>query len=134
LLPDGFYTLRRDDHDALVIACGARAAEGAAPHPSFAMVATLAATGVSIEDLLRLAGSSVAAGPMLGECRIVQSGEFRFDVQYRIVRQFLSIERKTSRRFGAMDLLRFVARMFEPAGNAVAEVTYSWVLPKRSVP
>ncbi len=98
------------------------------------MVATLAATGVSIEDLLRLAGSSVAAGPMLGECRIVQSGEFRFDVQYRIVRQFLSIERKTSRRFGAMDLLRFVARMFEPAGNAVAEVTYSWVLPKRSVP
>jgi hypothetical protein len=98
------------------------------------MVATLAATGTSIEELLRIAGSSLAEGPMLAECRVVNTGVLRFDVPYRVTRELLSLDRKKSRRFGAMDLLRFVARLFEPDGASIAEVTYTWVLPKRNVP
>jgi hypothetical protein len=94
-LPDGTYLIRRDDNASLITASGARSADTAGPHASFAMVATLAATGTSIEELLRIAGSSIADGPMLA------------------------------------DLLRFVARLFEPDGAPVAEVTYTWVLPKR---
>jgi len=133
-LPDGTYSIRRDDNDSLITASGGRPDARSGPHPSFATVATLAATGTSIEEVLRIAGSSVAAGPMLGECRVVISGVLRFDLCYRVTREVVSIERKQSRRFGAMDLLRFVARMFDPNGAAVAEVNYTWVLPKRGVP
>jgi hypothetical protein len=130
-LPDGTYLIRHDDNASLITASGARSADTAGPHASFAMVATLAATGTSIEELLRIAGSSIADGPMLAECRVVISGVLNFDVPYRVTRELVSIERKKSRRFGAMDLLRFVARLFEPDGAPVAEVTYTWVLPKR---
>jgi hypothetical protein len=130
-LKDGTYTIRCDANASLLTASGASTSDTTHPHASFAMVATLAATGTSIEELLRIAGSSVAEGPMLAECRVVNTGVLRFDVPYRVSRELVSIERKKSRRFGAMDLLCFVARMFEPDGAAIAEVTYTWVLPKR---
>lgn len=130
-LPDGTYSIRRDDNASLITASGGRDVGASGAHPSFATVAALAASGTSIEEILRVAGSSVAEGPMLGECRVVITGVLRFDICYRVTRELVSIERKKSRRFGAMDLLRFVARLFEPSGASVAEVTYIWVLPKR---
>jgi len=133
VLPDGTYSIRRDDNAFLFTASGGQPAGTADPHSSYAMVATLAASGTSIQEMLLVAGSSIADGPMLAECRVVITGRLRFDVAYRVTRELLSLERKKSRRFGAMDLLRFVTRIFEPEGALIAEVTYTWVLPKRSV-
>jgi hypothetical protein len=129
-LPDGEYTIERRWNDAIVTATGAERQNDASPHPAFAMVATLAATGVGIEDLCRLCGSSVADGPMLGECRVVIHQPLKFDLQYVVKRRVLSLEHKKGRRLAAMDLLRFVAELHEPDSVKAAEVTYTWVMPK----
>jgi hypothetical protein len=130
-LPNGEYRIERDCNDAILAATGcAPYHAGDAPHPSLATVATLAATGLTIDDLCSLCDASVADGPMLGECRIVQHRPLAFDLLYSVKRRVLSIERKKSRRLGEMDLLRFVAELQEPGAAVAAAVTYTWVLPK----
>jgi hypothetical protein len=130
-LPDGEYRIERDCNNAILEATGsAPHHHGEAPHPSLATVATLAATGLTIDDLCRLCDASVADGPMLGECRIVQHRPLVFDLLYSVKRRVLSIERKHSRRLGEMDLLRFVAELQEPDATIAAAVTYTWILPK----
>lgn len=128
ILPEGVYTITRARNDAVLRSTGAPAADG--PHPVFAAIATLAGTGLSIGQLLGLVGASADDGPMLGEIRIRRQRPLRFDVPYRITRRILSMERKASRRLGAMDVLRFVATMHD-AALPVAEVTYTWILPRR---
>jgi len=130
-LPEGEYTLSRASHDALVRASGALPDRWPDPHPILASTATLAATGLGIAELCRIAGWAIEAGPMLGECRLDFRGRLRFDVRYRVTRQLLSLERKASARFGAMDRLRFVATLHDPEHGAVAAVTYTWLLPRR---
>jgi hypothetical protein len=129
--PGGSFTISRESNDGLAEASGGTAF--AAPHLGFALVGTLARNGFGVEQLCRLCGASVLDGPLLAECRMTFRRPLRFDVEYRVCAKVVSVERKKSRRLGAMDLLRFIATLSEPGGVAVAEVLYSWVLPQRGV-
>lgn len=129
VLPGGTYTIRAD-RDA-VVARITGASDAGSPHPIFASVATLAATGLPIADLCRRCNKSIDDGPMLGECEITFLGPLRFDVAYQVERHIESMTRKTSRRLGAMDLLRFTASMRAPDGDIAARVAYTWIFPIR---
>jgi hypothetical protein len=129
-LPDGEFTITREQNEAVLSAIGARPG-GVEPHPILASVATLAASGISIEDLLALADSGAEDGPMLGECRIQTHRPLRYDFTYFVRRRFVSLERKPSRRLGSMGLFTFVASLIEPDGHSAADVTYTWILPER---
>jgi hypothetical protein len=127
--PGGSFTISRESNDGLAAASGGTAC--GVPHLGFAIVGTLAENGFGVEQLCRLCGASVSDGPLLAECRMTLHRPLRFDVEYRVCAKIVSVERKKSRRLGAMDLLRFMATLFEPGGEAAAEVVYSWVLPRR---
>jgi hypothetical protein len=127
--PGGFFKVSRESNDRLAEASGSTAF--AVPHLGFAIVGTLARNGFSVEQLCRLCGASVSDGPLLAECRMTLHRPLRFEVEYRVCAKVVSVERKKSRRLGAMDLLRFIATLSEPGGEAAAEVLYSWVLPRR---
>jgi hypothetical protein len=127
--PGGFFTVSRESNDRLAEASGSTVF--AVPHLGFAIVGTLARNGFGVEQLCRLCGASVLDGPLLVECQMTFRRPLRFDVEYRVCAKVVSLERKNSRRLGAMDLLRFIATLSEPGGEAATEVLYSWVLPRR---
>ena len=129
-LPSGQYTLTAQGDASLREACAATALFPAQALPVFASVATLAADGLSIEELIRLCGAAMEDGPMLGECAMTFHRPLRTGITYRIDRQVRSLERKASRRLGTMDLLHLVVTVTEPGGVPAAEVVYTWVLPK----
>lgn len=128
-LADGEFTIPADYGDAVRDATGAVRGDG--PPPTIlATVATLAASGASIDSLLAQAGASVADGPMLGECTITAHARLQYGCCYRVTRRFVSLSRKRSTRLGAMDVLVFVATLVAPGGTVTADVRYTWILPK----
>lgn len=128
--PDGEFAIPEEFGRAVRSTTGGTWDAGAPPPEILANVATLAASGLSIEGLLAAVGASVADGPMLGECVIVLHHRLRYGLRYRVARRFVSLERKRSARLGAMDVFVFVATLVEPDGTAAAEVTYTWILPR----
>ena len=127
--PGGRFIINRESNAAVAEASGS--AVSAAPHLVFALVGTLARNGFGVEQLCQMCGASVLDGPLLGECRMSFRRALKFDLEYRVSARVVSIERKTGRRLGTMDLLRFVATLSEPCGRTAAEIFYAWVLPRR---
>lgn len=131
VLPDGTFTIPVDYGGAVLASTGGRLPHGtSSPPPILASVATLAADGASIETILAMAGGSIAEGPLLGECDIQVHRCLEYQTPYRVTRRFLSLRRKPSTRLGEMDVFVFLASLVHPTGDVVADVTYTWILPK----
>lgn len=129
-LPSGLYTLTGEDEARLREAMGAAGLFPGQAHPAFAAVATLAADGLTIEELVERCGATMADGPLVGRCAMTFHRALRTDVTYRVDRHVRSLVRKPSRSLGTMDVLELVVTMKEPDGTVAAEVTHTWMLPK----
>lgn len=130
-LPDGEFTVASSADAALRQATGAPVSPR--PHAAIANVATLAASGASLDALFAMFDASLADGPMLGECRVRFTRPLEFRT-YRVARRFVDVVRKRSRRLGTMDVVRFVAALHDEGEEPAAEVEYTWIVPRRGAP
>ena len=111
-IPDGRYWLTPAMDDAL------RAASSAPPrgkdrraHPAFAFVMALGGMGVDIGTLCAHLGVPFNTGAVLGRCSITFDRSILVDQSYDVSASLTSINRKSSRRFGATDHLCFAMRI-----------------------
>lgn len=130
-LPGGDYLLSAAENARLCAALGTTADPDGRAHPLFYYIATQVGMGISVAELLRLCDFDVADGPLMSGSDVVMADDLRVDERYRIEGEIVSLDRKPSRTFGAIDRLRFRLRLRDTAGQIVADCTNEWVLPRR---
>jgi hypothetical protein len=129
--PGGIYRIGRADNEALCEAVGTTADPGGRAHPIFYFIGTQVGSGISVADLLALCDFDVADGPLMAGSSAAWHGELMVDADYRVAGEILSLVRKPSRTFGAVDLLSFRLTLTDSTDLIVVECTNQWVLPRR---
>lgn len=130
-LPGGTYELTAEENARLCRALGAAPDPEGRAHPLFYYVATQVGMGISVADLLRLCDFDVADGPLMTGSDMTLTEELRVGQVYEVEGEIVSLERKPSRTFGAVDKLRFRVRLRDTAQRIVVDCTNEWVLPRR---
>ena len=130
--PGGTFRITREENADL---CGAISStpdpEGRA-HPIYYYIATQASMGISVADLCALCDFDVNDGPMMATSKVEFAEDLRVDHDYRVDGEIVSVVRKSSRTFGAMDLLTYRLTLADPSdGREVAACVNEWVLPRR---
>src|ERR1700722_10693536 len=105
--PGGRFRITRDENAAFCDAAGATPDPDGRAHPIFYYIATQAAMGISVADLCALCDFDVADGPMMASSNVEFLGELAVDQDYEVGGEILSLIRKPSRTFGAVDLLTY---------------------------
>jgi hypothetical protein len=131
-LTEGTY--RIDDWADMLLRDNLDVAESGdgAVHPLWGYIATQCGIGVGVGELLEMAGSSAADGPMLASVDMVTHVEPRIGVEYRVTGEIVGLVHKEGRKTGPFDLLTFVERLHDADGTVVVECTNVFVLPRRS--
>jgi hypothetical protein len=99
-------------------------------HPSWILLGGLRGMGMSIDDLIRLAGSDPDAGVVFGETELEQFEPLGADHRYLVSGEITDLRRRTSRRAGVIDLLDFRLDISNEAGELVATHTETLVFPR----
>lgn len=131
ILPSGSYRLTRAENERLCRAVGADPDPSGRAHPLFYYVATQVGIGISVEGLLALCAFDVADGPLMIGSEAVFASELLVDETYQVEGEIVSLVRKPSRTFGAVDLLSFRLTLRDQAGEARVECVNQWMLPRR---
>ena len=131
-LPGGWYDIVAEENMALCTALGGEPDAHGLAHPIYAYVATQAAMGVTVAQLCALCAFDVADGPMIAESDILFERSLMVGQRYHVGGEIVSLTRKPSRTFGAVDLLHYRLAMTDAAGRAVATCSNRWVLPRRT--
>jgi hypothetical protein len=131
IFPGGVYRISRAENEALCAAVGAAPDPDGRAHPIFYYIATQAGMGLSVGALLALCDFDVADGPLMVGGSVAFLGDLRVDETYNVTGEIVSLVRKPSRAFGAVDLLTFTLSLGGAAAVPVATCTNQWVLPRR---
>jgi hypothetical protein len=131
-LPGGSYRITREENATLCEALGSAPAGDDRAHPIFYYVATQAAMGVTVEGLCQMCDFKIADGPMMAQSTVSFDRDLLVERDYAVHGAIISLERKNSRTFGALDLLTYELRVSETDGASVARCVNQWVLPRRS--
>lgn len=129
--PGGRYTITRDENTLLCKAVGAVPATNDQAHPVFAYVATQAAMGWTVDELLALCGARSDDGPLITATRIDWLRPLIVERDYEVEGEIIDLSRKKSRTFGAVDTLDYRLRMRN--GELVLTITNRWVIPRRGI-
>jgi hypothetical protein len=130
--PGGRHRISRDENEALCRAVGSAPDPLGRAHPIFYYIATQAAMGMSVAELCELCDFDVADGPMMAQSKVTFDGELMVDRDYLVGGEILSLVRKPSRTFGAMDLLTYELTLRDDEGHVAATCVNQWVLPRRN--
>lgn len=130
-LPGGTYRISRAENDALCASIGAAVASDDRAHPIFYYIATQVGMGISVADLLALCDFDVADGPLMVGSKANFSGELLVERDYAVSGRIVSMVRKSSRAFGAMDLMTFTLLLQDEGGDTLLSCTNQWVLPRK---
>jgi hypothetical protein len=130
-LPGGTYRISRAENEALCASVGAAAAADDRAHPIFYYIATQVGMGISVADLLALCDFDVADGPLMVGSKAKFAGELLVEQDYAVSGTIDSLVRKSSRAFGAMDMLSFTLALQDEAGATILSCTSQWVLPRK---
>jgi hypothetical protein len=95
-------------------------------------VATQCGMGISVDGLLKLCDFDVLDGPVMAGGNVRFDSDLRVDTDYVVEGEIVSLVRKPSRTFGAVDVLSFRLVMSDASGVKALECTNQWVLPRRS--
>lgn len=131
-LPGGTYRLTAADNERLCLALGVGSGRREAAHPLFYYIATQVGMGLSVQGLLGLCDFDVADGPLMTGSDASIEQELKVDHTYRVEGEIVSLVRKPSRTFGAVDLLRFRLRLLDEDGNLAVDCVNNWILPRRN--
>lgn len=129
-LPVGRFTITDEENDRLVRALGGSSLLEGEAHSVWAYIAAQRGIGISVQDLLALAGFDIADGPMLASCQLTFATPLRVDREYRVEGEIVALERKRGRRAGAFDLLTVEERLLE-GRQLVSTVRNVFVLPRK---
>ena len=99
-------------------------------HPILYYVATQAAMGLSVEDLLQRCDFRPEDGPLMSESEVLFSGDIEVGRRYAVSGGIVSLQRKPSRSFGTVDVLKFELRLCRDDGSEVLRCVNTWVLPR----
>lgn len=130
-LPGGRYRIDPEENAAICGAVGAEVETDGRAHPIFYYIATQVGMGISVEDLLSLCDFDVSEGPLMTGSIAWFAGELRVDTDYVVQGEIVSLVRKPSRTFGAVDLLSFRLVLADTSGTETVECINEWVLPRR---
>lgn len=130
-LPGGTFRITADENQLLCRSVGTKPAASGTAHPIFYYIATQVGMGLTVADLLKLCDFDVADGPLMTASNVTFNRELRVDETYRVEGEIVSLVRKPSRTFGAVDLLDFRLRLIGQDGKQDLECTNQWVLPRR---
>jgi len=129
--PGGTYRITREENLALCDAIGAEPDPSGRAHPIFYYIATQVGMGLTVAELCERCDFDVADGPMITHSDAEFEGELCVEKDYAISGEIVSLVRKPSRTFGAVDLLTYQLRMsLEEPGYCVV-ATNRWILPRR---
>jgi hypothetical protein len=129
--PGGRYRISREENLALCAAVEAQPDPAGRAHPIFYYIASQSAMGLSVAELCALCDFDIADGPMITQSNVVFDGEMLVDREYVVSGEIVSLVRKPSRTFGAVDLLTFNLQLEDADGGICATCTNQWVLPRR---
>lgn len=130
-LPGGRYRITSQENALFCTAIGSTPDLDGRAHPVFYYIATQAAMGVSVAELCAICDFDVADGPMMAQSRVDFDTDLMVDLDYLISGEIVSLVRKPSRTFGALDLLTYRLVASDMSGNRVAQCTNQWILPRR---
>jgi hypothetical protein len=130
-LPGGEYRITAEENRRLCETVHAVPAADGSAHPIYAYIAAQSGMGLSIEELPTLCEFDVADGPLFSNCHTRHLSALRTEETYFIGAEILTLTRKPSRKLGVIDVLEFHLTMSDATGERVAEVTNTWILPRR---
>lgn len=132
-LPGGEYRISTEENLRMCEALYTEPAADGSAHPIYGYVATQSGMGVSIDGLLEICEFDVADGPMIGGSNARYFCEIQTNETYRVSGKIVSLTRKTSKKLGVIDVLEFKLTLARVSGEAVVEVTNTWILPRRGL-
>jgi hypothetical protein len=130
-LPGGRVTITAAENDAVCRLLRTQPAWDGTAHPLLAFVAMQGAMGVSVEELLALAGALAADGPMVGSYGLQQAAKLVIGREYEVTGEIVGLERKIGRKTGPFDILSFRLTIGVSGEPPVATSLSSWILPRR---
>jgi acyl dehydratase len=130
-LPGGSVTITAADNAAVCDVLRTSPAPDGTAHPVFAFVAMQGAMGVSVDELLGLAGAVAADGPMVGSYELEQTAPLRIGEEYVVGGEIVGLERKVGRKTGPFDVLTFRLTLGVQGGDPFATSMSAWILPRR---
>jgi hypothetical protein len=101
-------------------------------HPLLSFIAMQGAMGVSVDELLAMAGAVVADGPMVGSYELAQTAPLRVGQEYVVGGEIVGLERKVGRKTGPFDIFTFRLAIGLDSEPPLASSLNVWVLPRRS--
>lgn len=131
--PGGRYKITGAQSAALCAALGSDPAATARVHPIYYYIATQVGMGLTVEQLCARCDFDVADGPVMTRSHVRFERELVFDEEYEVTGEILSLVRRPSRTFGAVDVLTYGLRLIDASGGVAAVCTNEWVLPRRNV-
>jgi hypothetical protein len=130
-LPGGSFTITAADNTVVCEVLRTSPAGDGTAHPVFAFVAMQRAMGVSVDELLGLAGAVAADGPMVGSYELEQTAPLVVGQEYVVAGEIIGLERKVGRKTGPFDVLTFRLTLGLDAEEPFATSTSAWILPRR---
>jgi hypothetical protein len=91
-------------------------------HPAWIVLGALRGMGISLDDLIELAGATPEDGVVFGETDYEQHAPLRSDTEYTVRGAVTSVTRREGRRAGAFDVL-VIELNIEQADGALAAVS-----------
>lgn len=129
-LPGGHYTITSEDNNSLCAAVGATPDRSGNAHPIFYYIAGQCGMGLSVAEMLSLCDFDVANGPMLTRSEVHFDRDLRVGENFEVSGEILSLVRKPSRTFGAVDQLSFRLDLIDATGNRALSAIHHWILPR----
>lgn len=97
-------------------------------HPVWILLGCLRGMGVSIDELVALAGMEPDSGVLFGETEVDQRLPLRAGIDYRVRGGIVDIERRHGRKAGIFDVMTFAMEILDPSGEVVAANSQSFIL------
>jgi hypothetical protein len=102
-------------------------------HPLMLYMATQAGMGISLQDLFTMFLGKSEDGPMLGEWSMQAYGAVKLGVEYSVTGGIVEVQRKTGKKTGVFDIIKFELQMRETADpdELVGVTRSSFIFPRR---
>ncbi len=126
----GTITISAEENRALCQTMGVEPDANGQAHPSYFYIATQIGMGLTVAELCAACDFAVENGPMMASSGAVFHHPIMTGQPYRVRGAVMGLDRKQSRKLGAMDLLDYRLRLETLDGTCIVETRNVWVLPR----
>lgn len=127
------YVILAAENAALCRSTGVEPAADGTAHPIYFFIATQLGMGLTVAEFCAAFDFDVADGPMIAGTAVHFHKPLRVETPYLVRGEILGATRKHSRKLGVMDIGEYRLALVSD-GEVIAEVTNSWVLPRKPKP